>query len=205
MLYKEAPVCKIDKNDFHHIEEPISVPVDDIQQIFCSMDIVLIKLTDQWVFFQFYDTTIYSLDENLEEAINGNVKAISLTRKSVERKGKYSQDPPEKFTLSGLVLREDGTLFTFTGLFDATTGLQVEYALNGITKIFRFNPFSAPEDAQFYGALSDGGVLYYLDFDGDSLKIEEAKFHCRDPLLPGQLSRKYIAWVGACKGCFQSS
>ena len=99
-------------------------------------------------------------------------------------------------------MREDGTLFKFTGFLDTETAMKVEYVLNGIAKLVEImipGKFpDKPSDKYVYAAVSFGGVLYFIEISKDfSLKINEAKFMCRDPLISDIGRRKYIAQIVA--------
>ena len=96
-------------------------------------------------------------------------------------------------------MREDGTLFKFTGFLDTETAMKVEYVLNGIAKLVEIKvPEKFSDEPFVYAAVSFGGVLYFLEISKDfSLNINEAKFMCRDPLISDTGRRKYIAQIVA--------
>lgn len=79
--------------------------------------------------------------------------------------------------------------------------MKVEYVLNGIAKLLEIE---VPEADTFsdkpyvYAAVSFGGVLYFIEISKDcSLKINEAKFMCSDPLISDFGKRKFIAQIVA--------
>ena len=96
-------------------------------------------------------------------------------------------------------MREDGTLFKFTGFLDSETSMKVEYVLNGIAKLLEIKvPEMYSDEPYVYAAVSFGGVLYFLEISKDcSLKINEAKFMCRDPLISDNGKRMFIAQIVA--------
>ena len=77
--------------------------------------------------------------------------------------------------------------------------MKVEYVLNGIAKLLEIMiPEKFSDKPYVYAAVSFGGVLYFLEISKDfSLKINEAKFMCCDPLISDNGKRMFIAQIVA--------